>query len=97
MVFQSESKLLGIEETKADDNFIFYQNTTKTLFGKKLNTAIDKLAIINMNGQTVQEFNNVSQGALTNGLKLSNVASGAYVAWFQTETGQIITKKIIVN
>lgn len=97
MVFQSESKLLGIEETKVDNNFIFYQSTTKTLFGKKLNTAIDKLAIINMNGQTVQEFSNVSQGALTNGLKLNIVASGAYVAWFQTETGQIITKKIIVN
>ncbi len=50
-----------------------------------------------MNGQTVQEFNNVSQETLSNGIKLNNVASGAYVAWFKTETGQVITKKIIVN
>jgi len=101
MVFQSkseaESKLLGVEESNIDANFIYYQNTSKTIFGKKLNTSIDKLAIVNMNGQTVQEFSNVSQETLSNGIKLNNMASGTYVAWFKAQTGQVITKKIIVN
>ena len=101
MVFQSksqaESKLLGVEESNVDANFIYYQNTSKTIFGKKLNTSIDKLSIVNMNGQTVQEFSNVSQETLSNGIKLNNMASGTYVAWFKAQTGQVITKKIIVN
>lgn len=97
IVFQSASALLSTESSQIAENFIYYQNTTNTLFGKKLNTAIDKLAIVNMRGQTVLEFNNVSQGTLNNGVKLANVASGAYVAWFKAKTGQVITKKIVVN
>ena len=97
IVFQSEAKSLSTEASQISENFIYFQNTTNTLLGKKLNTAIDKLAIVNMRGQTVLEFNNVSQATLNNGLKLSNVASGAYVAWFKAKTGQVITKKIVVN
>ena len=97
IIFQSEAKSLSTEASQISENFIYFQNTTNTLFGKKLNTAIDKLAIVNMRGQTVLEFNNVSQATLNNGLKLSNVASGAYVAWFKAKTGQVITKKIVVN
>jgi hypothetical protein len=97
MVFHSESKLLGTEELNSDENFIYYQHATNTLFGKKLNTAIDKLSIVNMRGQTVMEFNNVSQETLNNGIKINNMASGAYVAWFKVQSGQVITKKIIIN
>jgi hypothetical protein len=97
MVFQSESKLLGTEELNSDENFIYYQHATNTLFGKKLNTSIDKLSIVNMRGQTVMEFNNVSLETLNNGIKINNMASGAYVAWFKVQSGQVITKKIIIN
>jgi hypothetical protein len=97
MVFQSESKLLGIEELKSNENFIYYQHATNTLFGKKLSASIDKLAIVNMRGQTVMELSNVSQETLNNGIKINNVASGAYVAWFKVQSGQVITKKIIIN
>jgi hypothetical protein len=97
IVFQSEKQSLSTEETTISENFIYYQNKTNTLYGKKLNTSIDKLAIVNMRGQTVLEFKNVSQETLNNGLKISNVATGVYLAWFKTKTGQVITKKIIVN
>jgi hypothetical protein len=97
MVFQSEQQLLSTEESAVDENFIYYQNTTNTLYGKKLNTSIDKLSIVNMRGQTVMELTNVSQETLNNGIKINNVATGAYVAWFKAQTGQVITKKIIVN
>lgn len=97
LVFQSKQQSLSTEESLVSENFIYFQNTTNTLFGKKLNTSIDKLAIVNMRGQTVLEFNNVSQETLNNGLKISNITTGAYVAWFKAKTGQVITKKIIVN
>ncbi|MDO7171062.1 LamG-like jellyroll fold domain-containing protein [Mariniflexile sp. AS56] len=97
IVFQSKQQTLSAEEATFTENFIYFQNTTNTLYGKKLNTTIDKLAIVNMRGQTVLEFNNVSQESLSNGLKLSNISAGAYVAWFKAEAGQVITKKIIVR
>ena len=97
MVFQSQQKSLGVEEALASENYVYYQNTTSTLYAKKLNATISKLAIVNMRGQTIMEQSNVSQETLSNGIKLSNVAAGTYVAWFKTETGQVITKKFIVN
>ncbi|CAH8281269.1 concanavalin A-like lectin/glucanase superfamily protein [Mariniflexile fucanivorans] len=97
IVFQSKQQSLGTEEAAISENFIYFQNTTNTLYGKKLNTSIDKLAIVNMRGQTVLEFNNVSPEVLNNGIKINNVSIGTYVAWFRTKSGQVITKKIIVN
>ncbi|MDO7171061.1 LamG domain-containing protein [Mariniflexile sp. AS56] len=97
MVFKSQEQTLSAEEASVSENFIYYQNTTNTLYGKKLSNSIDKLAIVNMRGQTVLEFNNLSQEDLSNGLKLSNVATGAYIAWFKVQSGQVITKKILVN
>ncbi|MFD0834558.1 LamG-like jellyroll fold domain-containing protein [Mariniflexile aquimaris] len=97
MVFQSQQKSLGVEEALASENYIYFQNSSNTLYAKKLNTAIAKLAIVNMRGQTITELSNVSQETLSNGIKISNVATGTYVAWFKTETGQVITKKFIVN
>ena len=96
-MFQSDKALLSTEASQVSENFIYYQNESKTLFGKKLSTAIDKLAIVNMRGQTVLEYTNVSQATLNNGLKLLNVASGTYVAWLKAQTGEVITKKIIIN
>ncbi|MDO7171063.1 LamG-like jellyroll fold domain-containing protein [Mariniflexile sp. AS56] len=97
LVFQSKQQSLGMEEAETFENFIYYQNNSNTLFGKKLNAPIAKLAIVNMRGQQVLEFKNVSQETLNNGLRISNVSSGAYIVWFKTETGHIVTKKIIVN
>ena len=97
IVFQSESETLSAEESKYTENFIYFQNSSNTLFAKKLNATVSKLAIISMSGQTVLELQNVSPQTLSNGLKISNVATGAYVACFRTEDNQVITKKLIVN
>ncbi|WP_372757042.1 LamG-like jellyroll fold domain-containing protein [Mariniflexile sp.] len=97
IVFQSKQQSLSAEESQVSENFIYYQNTDNVLYGKKLNASIDKLSIVNMRGQIIQEFNNVSQETLSNGLQINKVASGVYMAWFKAETGQVFTKKIIVN
>lgn len=98
IVFQSEEKSLGIEERNLAENFIYYKNSDRKLFVKKLNaSSVTKLAIVNMLGQTTAEFTNVSQDELNNGLNIPNMASGAYVAYFRTDTNQVLTKKIIIN
>jgi hypothetical protein len=97
IVFQNEQQSLSAEESNYTENFIYFQNSSNTLFAKKLNTSVTKLAVINMNGQTVMELNNVSTEALNNGIKISNVATGSYVACFRTDDNQVHTKKIIVN
>ena len=56
-----------------------------------------KFSLINITGQSVFDLNDVSQETLNNGLKIPNVSSGAYIAWFRTDTNQVLTKKIIVN
>ncbi|ALJ05820.1 hypothetical protein APS56_12080 [Pseudalgibacter alginicilyticus] len=97
IVFQSESETLSAEASKYTENFIYFQNSSNTLFGKKLNVSVTKLAIISMTGQTVMELHNVSPQTLSNGINISNVATGAYVACLRTEDNQVITKKLIVN
>ncbi len=97
IVFQSEQKSLGIEEAKVEENYIYYQNSTKMLFGRKIRVPVTRLAVISMSGQTILELANVSQSTLDNGLKLPNMATGTYIACIRTEDNQVITKKFIHN
>ncbi|WP_100611147.1 LamG-like jellyroll fold domain-containing protein [Confluentibacter lentus] len=97
IVFQSEEKSLDVQESKITENFIYYKNSERKLFAKKLNALVTKLAIVNMLGQTTAEFNNVSQDQLINGVNIPSMASGAYVVYFRTDTNQVFTKKIIIN
>ncbi|MDO7171058.1 LamG-like jellyroll fold domain-containing protein [Mariniflexile sp. AS56] len=97
VVFQAKSELLSTEVSSFEENLIYYHNKTKKLFAKDLKTTVDTLTLVNMRGQTVLEFSNVTAETLAKGLKIRNMSTGAYVAWFKTETGQVITKKIIIN
>ena len=97
IVFQSEQKSLDVEEAKHGEGFIYYSNKTNTLFAKKMNISVSRLALINMIGQTVLELKDVSQTVLSNGIKLSNIATGTYIACLRTKDNQVLTKKIIVN
>jgi hypothetical protein len=97
IVFQSESIALSNEESKFTENFIYYQQATKLLFAKKLNASVNVFALINMSGQRVLELKDVSQETLKNGLDISNIATGVYVACFRTNNNEVMTKKIIVK
>ena len=97
IVFQSEAQTLNVEESQTSENFVYYQRTEQKLYAKKLNASVRRIALVNMLGQTALEFNNVSQEELRNGLSISNLSSGAYVAYFRTDTHEVLTKKIVVN
>ena len=97
IVFQSEQQSLSTEEASYTENFIYYKNSEHKLFAKKMKASVTKLAIVNMLGQTALEFTNVSQEDLNNGLSITNMSSGAYIAYFRTDADEVLSKKIIIN
>ena len=97
IVFQDEATTLSVEEAQATENFVYYKNSEHKLFAKKMNGDVTRFALINIQGQSIMELTNVSQDVLSNGLKIPNVSTGTYIAWFRTDTNQVLTKKIIVN
>ncbi|MEL0455515.1 LamG domain-containing protein [Flavobacteriaceae bacterium SZ-1-7] len=97
IVFQSQSQLLGVEESMETKNSIYYLNNNKTLYVKKLHNKEGHLALLNMHGQTILEMENLLSGQLAKGVELKNVASGSYMVCLRTEANEVLTKKIIVN
>ena len=97
IVFQSEQQSLSVEETKHNENYVYYQNSKKMLFARKMKAPVSRLAVVSMTGQTVLELTNVSQSTLSNGLKLPNMATGTYIVCIRIEDNQVLTKKFIFN
>ncbi|MBB5269987.1 LamG-like jellyroll fold domain-containing protein [Algibacter amylolyticus] len=97
LVFQSKQESLSAEEAVASENYIYFQNTTNTLFVKKLNSNVSKLSLINMRGQVVLEMSDVSIEQLQNGITFNGISTGAYVVYMRPETNEVINKKIIVK
>ncbi|MDO7171064.1 LamG-like jellyroll fold domain-containing protein [Mariniflexile sp. AS56] len=100
LVFQSQQQqkqTLSTDESLDSERLIYYQNNTNTLHIKNLNTPILNFDIVNMRGQTVFGFSNMSSEILRNGFELPNMATGAYVLRLGTDGGEVITKKIIIN
>ncbi|WP_353777358.1 LamG-like jellyroll fold domain-containing protein [Winogradskyella sp. 3972H.M.0a.05] len=96
IVFQSEEDSLGIEESEYEYNLIYYSNQTDQLFVKDLTQAVDKLMLINIQGQIVQQYDNLSAQALDNGIQISGLSTGTYIVYFTTDN-RTKTKKIIIN
>ncbi|TNJ45382.1 T9SS type A sorting domain-containing protein [Tamlana fucoidanivorans] len=97
IVFQNEQQALSMAEAQASDNFIYYKNTTNTLYVKKLNSNIKRLALVNMRGQIALDMPDLPISALENGFQFYNLSSGAYIVQLRTEDNQVLSKKIIVN
>ncbi|WP_396602795.1 LamG-like jellyroll fold domain-containing protein [Algibacter sp. R77976] len=97
IVFQSEQQSLSTETSEVTENHVYYQNSTNTLYVKKLNSDVSKLSLVNMRGQTIMEMANVSKEELQNGLQFNNITTGAYVVCMRTETNEVVTKKIIIK
>lgn len=95
IVFQPAEALSTVDEDY-QYNLIYFNTGTNKLYVKGLQKDVKTIQIINMLGQTVQEFNDVDYQDLNNGLQLSKLTTGTYVAYFITENG-IKTKKILAQ
>jgi hypothetical protein len=95
IIFEA-GEALSTEDQDYQYNLIYFNNDTNKLFVKGLQTDVKNVQIINMLGQTVQEFNQVQAQTLNNGLEISNLTTGAYVIYLKTDS-IFKTKKIIIN
>jgi hypothetical protein len=95
IVFQP-GEALYTEDQDYQYNLIYFNSDTNKLFVKGLQKNVNNVQIINMLGQTVQEFTDVNYQDLNAGLQLSKLTTGTYVAYFKTENG-IKTKKILAQ
>lgn len=97
IVFQSEQQTLDLEASTQNERFVYYQNNNHKLYAKKLNAPVKRLALVNVLGQSILELENVSVSALNNGIDVSALATGTYVAYFRTQDNNVFTKKMIIN
>uniref|UniRef100_UPI002635C883 T9SS type A sorting domain-containing protein n=1 Tax=uncultured Algibacter sp. TaxID=298659 RepID=UPI002635C883 len=97
IVFHSEQQSLSTQASAISDNNVYFQNTTNTLFAKKLSDDVTKLSLINMRGQSVLELTNVSKERLEGGIQFNTVSTGTYVVCMRTSLNKLLTKKIIIN
>jgi len=95
IVFEPGEALTTVDEDY-QYNLIYFNTDSSKLFVKGLRKDVNNVQIINMLGQTVQEFTDVNYQDLNDGLQLSKLTTGAYVAYFKTENG-VKTKKILAQ
>lgn len=95
IIFQSE-EALNTAEADYTYHLIYFNSKTDKLFIKGLNASVDQLMLINMLGQTVNQFSELAVQTLENGLPITGLSSGTYIVYFKSEN-TIKTKKIIIE
>ena len=96
IVFNDEKPAKKGVETDYMYNLVYYNNNLKKLFIKDLEQKADLIMIMNMIGQTVLEFKDISAMSLDNGISISNLATGAYLVHFKSGS-TTKSKKIMVK
>jgi hypothetical protein len=101
IVFQSENSssseaVLSVDDTEYISNSIYFNNQTDKLFIKGLTMGDYNLKLINMLGQTVKTFYNVTSESLEYGLSINNVSTGAYIVYYRVD-GTSRAKQIIID
>ncbi|RIA08393.1 putative secreted protein (Por secretion system target) [Flavobacteriaceae bacterium MAR_2010_72] len=96
IVFQPQQQSLSTEESGYQFNLIFYNNTTKNLHVKGLDSNVDNLYIINMQGQNAKEFFDLQPETLSKGLSISGLSTGVYIVYFKSGNATK-TKKILID
>ncbi|MCB4797991.1 hypothetical protein [Neotamlana laminarinivorans] len=97
MAFQEETSVLSSTEVAYNSKNMFYQNSTNTFYAKSLKNGVKKLVLFNLQGQKVLEYSNLSSSELNSGINFNSIPVNAYAVVLQTETNEIVKKKIIVN
>lgn len=98
IVFKDNNSLSVEEVEKENSNILIYTNNDEhNLYVKGLVANVKNLNIINMLGQSVQQFNNMKSTAFENGQPLNTVSSGIYIVELNLDNGTTISKKITLK
>ncbi|WP_452219508.1 LamG-like jellyroll fold domain-containing protein [Lacinutrix salivirga] len=95
----TNANLLSVNEFENEINstLIYANNQEHSLYIKGLTTHINDLKIVNMLGQTVQQFGAMDSHAFENGQPLKALSSGLYIVELNLDNGTTISKKITLK
>ncbi len=88
---------LDTEDFNSDEALIFVNNNEHKLYVKGLTTQDNKLNIINMLGQNIRTYGNLSSESLNNGIDVSTLSSGFYIVSLTNNDNHTIEKKVIIE
>ncbi|SFZ89803.1 hypothetical protein SAMN05428642_101571 [Flaviramulus basaltis] len=101
LAFQPETsvgaKSLSTNDAQYDMKYVYYQAKTKKFHAKQLKSMVKKLVLLNMHGQKILEYNNLSKDTLEAGISFNNLVANAYAVLIHTDKNLVLTKKILVN
>ncbi|MBT8270419.1 MAG: T9SS type A sorting domain-containing protein, partial [Bacteroidia bacterium] len=96
IVFET-TDTLSEEEVMLEDTLIYYNTKLDKLFVRGLKENSKRISLTDMSGKTIQQFSDLSTSQLEDGLRITNISSGIYMASVVTDTNRIINKKIIID
>ena len=86
---------INIEDEENETSLIYDSTNNSLTISKDVTTVINQVKIYNLLGQIVEQWKPIL-GTDYIELPVSNVSTGTYIAYLETETG-FISKKIIIN
>ena len=98
LVFRNDNDpALSQEEYDADNVLIYLKQSENILYVKGLKDDIKRLTVVNILGQEVNVYNDLSINTIENGLKLSELSSGVYIVNIEQDNGLRLSKKITIK
>ncbi len=96
VIFQ-DPETLSTQDLTNDNTLIYVNQPEDKLFVKQLYEQIKQLSIINLLGQTIKTYTNLSNQALENGVNISDLNKGVYLIRLTKYNDQAINKKVIID
>ncbi|NRD24079.1 T9SS type A sorting domain-containing protein [Winogradskyella litoriviva] len=97
ITFGTTTDALGVDDQIATHLDVLYSNTLeKIVIVNPNNTSIKSITLYNMLGQSVYSTDKITQHAYSE-YEIKNLSLGTYIIKLQTETGVVVTKKILIN
>ena len=97
ITFGTPEQVLGIDDQIASHIDVLYSNTIEKIVLVNPNQLhVKSMTFYNMLGQSVYTINNIAQRNYSE-YKISNLTVGTYIIKLQTETGSLVTKKVLIK
>ncbi|SDH28747.1 LamG-like jellyroll fold domain-containing protein [Winogradskyella thalassocola] len=97
ITFGIKDDVLSIDDQTTNAIDVLYSNSIeKIVIVNPNHLDLKTMIVFNMLGQSVTTFNNIDQSDYSE-YKIKNLSTGTYIVKLQTDTGSVVTKKIIVD
>jgi len=97
IVFATAAQLLGADDEANEELNVFYPNDKEKIVLINPNLiAIKSIEVFNILGQSIYNIETISESAYSE-YEVKNLSTGTYVIKLYTESGSVLTKKVLVK